>query len=109
MVKTELNWALRISALSLGESLSSPFSFRGAISIESVFLCLMKVHSLLLFELFSLSVIMDSVYDQYAFFVALCMLFLRDFSFNLRLSVLFCGVFLKRWSRAFSSFLTFGV
>ena len=50
MVKTELNWALRISASSLDESLSSPFSFRGAISIESVFLCLMKAHILLLFE-----------------------------------------------------------
>ena len=70
VVKTELNWALRISALSLGESLSSQFSFRGAISIESVFLCLMKVHSFLLFDFFSLSVIMDSVYDQYASFVA---------------------------------------
>jgi len=76
VVKTELNWAFRVSALSLGESLSSPFSFRGAMSIESVFLCFIKVQSFLLFELFSLSVIMDSVYDQYASFVALCIDFL---------------------------------
>ena len=47
MVNTELNCALRISAFSLDASLSSPFSFSGAISMESVFLCLMKVQSFL--------------------------------------------------------------
>ena len=46
LVKTELNWALRISVCSLGESFSTPFSFKGAISTESVFLCLMKYQSL---------------------------------------------------------------
>ena len=48
LVKTELNWALRISAFSLGESFSTPFSFKGDISTESGFLCLMKFQSFLL-------------------------------------------------------------
>jgi hypothetical protein len=40
VVNTKLNCRLSISALSLGASFSSPFSLRGAISIDSVFLCL---------------------------------------------------------------------
>ena len=46
--RTELLFST--SAFSLCSSLRIPFSFNGAISIESVFLCFTKVQSLLLFE-----------------------------------------------------------
>ena len=41
-VNTELNWALNISALSLGSSFRIQLCLRGAMSMESVFLCLMN-------------------------------------------------------------------
>lgn len=44
-VNTELNWALNISALSLGSSFRIPLCLSGAMSMESVFLCLMNCQS----------------------------------------------------------------
>ena len=55
-MKTELNCLFNISALSFGLSFKIPFSFNGAISIESVFLCFTNVQSFLLLVFVSLSV-----------------------------------------------------
>ena len=96
LVNTELNCAFKISAFSLGVSFTVSLTLRGAMSMESVFLCLMNVHSFLLFELLSVSAIRFSVYDQYASLVALLIFFLSDLNFSLRLSVGFCFILLNR-------------